>query len=234
MRTYDLALVPGVDTRLNIDYKFLLVLADGGFPFDVSLFKGSGFQKCESVAAGFGLRLAGDNRGRELFFTSANAQTIKVFVGDDEAIYQRLSGNVTVNGGSLSSVTTLTGITNTVDVADKGYSYAAAFKANTVLSANTPETVIAPAANINGIIIWDANVLATHGSNLVVPSLLAKTSAPANVIDGDVILSPDAGTGSCNYGSLKRPVRVAAGKGLYFIDTLTEAQGLRQLKYTLL
>ncbi|MGP1718168.1 MAG: hypothetical protein ACTS9Y_13390 [Methylophilus sp.] len=238
MKTYDLALIPGVDTRLNIDYKFLLVLADGGYTFDVSLFKGSGFQKCEGVNAGFGLRLDGNNRGKELFFTSSNAQTIKVFVGDDEAIYQRLSGTVTINGGTLATVsnlTTLGTISNTVNVADAGESYGASYKSQTAMGVNTADTIVAPGANVNGIIIQRASMLAYNATLFMYPTLIAKTSTPLNTSDGDVILTSRSYGGGAYFASagMDEPLKIAAGKGLYYINSTAESNAHRSVLYTL-
>lgn len=240
MRTYDLVLNAGKDVLIDIDYKFFLVLADGGYPFDVTLYKGSINQKCEGVAAGFGLRLSAESRGKKFIFNSANTQTIKVFVGDDEAIYQRLSGSVTVNGGtlaavtSINAVTTLGGISSTVKVADDGESYGASYRSNTPLLANTPETIVAPGANVNGLIIQRASIYSYSGSNIVMPSLIVKSSAPANNTDGTIVLGTRMGANGSFGSGMDEPLRIPAGLGLYYITAGAEANSHRSVLYTLL
>jgi hypothetical protein len=232
MRTYDVLLAGGAnETRLIIDYKFFLILNDGGYPLDVQVWKKNGYQKCQGIGAGFGLKLAEESRGKEFIFGSTNAQTIKIFAGDDEAIYNRLSGTVTVNGGQLA---TITDITNTVKVREEGFSYGAAHKVNSLLGAAATETVVAPGANVNGIVLWDAQIFSTNGGYLM--SLLSKASAPTSVADGDIYLIAKAINQVAHlHGELKRPVRIPAGRGLYFYNTTAESgASVRSVLYTLL
>jgi hypothetical protein len=113
--------------------------------------------------------------------------------------------------------------------------YASSYKSNTALAANTPETVFTPAANTLGAWVWTANFV--HYLTAPGSAFVAKTSAPTTVIDGDVILSSDTMAYNASYyesGSLKTPIFIPAGKGLYFINTAVAAAAMRSVLYTLL
>ena len=113
--------------------------------------------------------------------------------------------------------------------------YSSSYKSNTNLAANTPETIFTPAQNTLGAWVWTFNFvhyLAAGGT-----AVIAKTSAPASVIDGDVILSSDTMAYNANYyesGSLKTPIFIPAGKGLYFINTALAVASMRSSLFTLL
>lgn len=113
--------------------------------------------------------------------------------------------------------------------------YASSYKSNTALAANTAETVFSAASNTLGAWVWTANFM----HNVVAPgsAFVAKTSAPTTVLDGDVILSGDTTAYNANYyesGSLKTPIFIPAGKGLYFINTALAAGAMRSCLFTLL
>lgn len=112
--------------------------------------------------------------------------------------------------------------------------YKAAFKSTAILAANTPETVISPAANVNGVIIHSAQMAAINTGYSA--SMVAKSSAPANVADGDVIVVGKAfNTSAMLHGELSNPIKIDAGKGVYFISTSAENNNaLRSVLYTLL
>jgi hypothetical protein len=122
--------------------------------------------------------------------------------------------------------------------------YAAAFASTTALAVNTNEQIVAPASNVNGLIVWAASVsssqAAAGGDSIV--GLLAKASAPASSIDGDVLLTLDVrcqtsvGGGLSANVALPRPIFVPAGKGLYFRNGagLAETVAYRSALYSLL
>lgn len=96
------------------------------------------------------------------------------------------------------------------------------FKSTTALAANTAETVLAPASNTAGLIVFEAGSF--HGNRTAIgyAQLLAKTSAPTSIIDGDAHLTPGAAVvaaGPIGTMSMQmmRPHRSQTGKGLYFI-----------------
>jgi hypothetical protein len=117
--------------------------------------------------------------------------------------------------------------------------YGASYKSNTPLAVNTPETVFTPAANVNGAIVWLASFMAYNGSAGMATSMVAKSSAPTSIVDGDVILGSQniayVSTGVGSGGSLMRPVFIPAGKGLYFISGGSgESITIKSVLYTLL
>lgn len=116
--------------------------------------------------------------------------------------------------------------------------YGASFSTAANLAANVAEVVVAPAANVNGLLVWNAQMVSYNATALARTSLIAKATAPVSTIDGDVLLSPQgvilAAAVFGVTGTLVTPVKVAAGKGLYFIVGVTETFGSRSLLYSLL
>lgn len=137
-------------------------------------------------------------------------------------------------GISLSTINN--GLTNPAAFYESGYSYGAGYKGNSLLGVNTPDTIVAPAANLNGIILWNAEAYAAATGASVQMSFLAKAAAPANNVDGDVLALVGFYSGSSgNSCKLSRPVRIAAGKGLYYIEGGAAATiSARHAEYTLL
>jgi hypothetical protein len=121
-----------------------------------------------------------------------------------------------------------------------GNAYATAFASSTALLANTPQNVITAGANVNGYTLHDAEMSEAEGGggSGFYFSALAKATAPATVIDGDVLLLGKlnylvAGTFSRVSAQLQHPVRVIAGKRLDFIGGLAETSAHRKALYTL-
>lgn len=135
----------------------------------------------------------------------------------------------------LPSVNASVAVSGSVNAINYGAAYGAAYKSTTAMAANTPDTVFAPASNVNGAIVWSACAI-PGGVAAVLGAFVAKTSAPANVLDGDVIHI--AGSNGATYGQaapMANPVFIAAGKGLYWIPNTAESgTQLRQVLYTLL
>lgn len=166
--------------------------------------------------------------------TAQPGKRMRIFYGVDIDFQAGVNSSISISGIVIIG----NDKTSPASIVDSGYVYGASHKAITTLVANTPETVFTPAANTNGAIVWSAagnNYLAGAMSLL---SLVANASAPANVIDGDVICSPTAAFGPAGTGAyfnLIRPVKIPAGKGLYFIAAQTEtSQSFRHCLYTLL
>lgn len=128
-------------------------------------------------------------------------------------------------------------ITGTVSTIEDGLNYGASFRSTTNLAANSTEMVFSPAANVNGAIIQSVQFWET-GLNTAVSAYLAKSTTPVSLIDGDAILSVDSCSfisGSyMNTGSLKKPVKIGAGKGLYYFTNNLQAGANRSVLYTLL
>lgn len=116
--------------------------------------------------------------------------------------------------------------------------YGASYKSTTTLAANTPEAVFSAAANINGAIVWMANAynLVSAGAGQKI-AFIAKNTAPASVIDGDILSVKDQNPQSSGYGagcSINICIFIPAGKALYFISDALESSALRTALYTLL
>ena len=173
-----------------------------------------------------------------VFHLDAAAQLIDLAVGNGGRIGSaKLSGVVSVSSGTVGITGNLTGITNPVIVDNRGTSYGASYKSNTGLAANTPELIFSAAANVNGAIIHAAAMTSVSVGNSF-GSYIAKAIAPVSNIDGDVILSTDCvsalSTTLLASASLKVPIKIAAGKGLFYINAALESAGLRHVLYTLL
>ena len=113
--------------------------------------------------------------------------------------------------------------------------YTGNFSSTTVLAANTPQLVLSPAANTQGVLINLASMQSYSGVQAYC-ALIAKSSAPVSVLDGDVLLL-NCPPSSIYYGILNQisnKVRIPAGKGLYFISSALETVGARCCTYTVL
>lgn len=130
-------------------------------------------------------------------------------------------------------------ISNTITTIEDGYSYGASYKSATALAANTPDLIFSAAANVNGAIIQMASFNEFYAA--LVSGLgvyLAKSTAPTSITDGDVIVSANNASGYASQtfvaGFLNHAVKIAAGKGLYFITGVTQTTSSRSVLYTLL
>jgi len=133
--------------------------------------------------------------------------------------------------------TNSTAISGTVAIANNGMDYSGTFNEGTTLGAGAVSTVVAPASNVNGLVIINASFISKQATTPMGVFLMAKTSAPTGMGDGDMLLCPD----TWNYaagdtsGSLKNSIKVAAGKGLYWFNNTADAQpGRRHVVYRLL
>lgn len=232
MRSYSQVFVPGETKDYYIDAKFFFLFGANA-PVSVQLWKNGAPSDdlALNVLAGFKVKPKGGFD--RVSITSSAAQTIDFFITAGEGDYDRTLGSVNIIGN-------LQGITNTVNTVNSGQSYGASYRSGNLLAANTPEVVFPPAANVNGAIIHAAMFASAKDSttwNLF--GFLAKSSAPISVTDGDCILGVDGVnvfTGNnWEFGSLKNPLKVPAGKGLYAISGAIETGGsIRNVLYTLL
>lgn len=117
-------------------------------------------------------------------------------------------------------------------VMERGYSPGASFVGG-ALGAGGVATIVAPASNLNGLIVWQA-WLATGAAGVNALSLLAKTSAPASQIDGDVIASMATPGAASQAPPMPRPRFIAAGKGLYLYNVTAETVATHGVDYTIL
>jgi hypothetical protein len=143
---------------------------------------------------------------------------LRIIYGTDIDFLPSLNGQIAISGE--------------VNAIPYGMPFAASYESNTALAAATPETVFLAAANTNGAIIWHASAgmqNAVTGN----ASYVAKATAPASVIDGDVILSQTANFVNGANMQLQNPVEIPAGRGLFFISSVLESVALRSVLYTL-
>lgn len=156
--------------------------------------------------------------------TAQAGKVLRIFYGVD----------IDFRPGNSNSVS----LTGTVSTSEIPYTYGASYKSTTGLAANTPETVFLPAANTNGAYLHRASFQSGFSVNYQTAGFIAKTSAPANVNDGDVICGVDVAPAAGSMGAagkLELPIKIPAGKGLYFIATGAEANAIqRSALYTLL
>jgi hypothetical protein len=141
-------------------------------------------------------------------------------------------------GDKVIPATSQMQISGNVATLEDGYTYGGSFKSNTSLAANGVETIFTPAANVNGAILQSCRYSGQVASGYGI-ALIAKTSAPANVLDGDVIASNDinvfaSGSQIQVNMKLERPVSIPAGKGLYLITAAADAlTPMKSVLYTL-
>ena len=163
--------------------------------------------------------------------TAQVGKRLRIFYGVDIDFQAGVNASIAIAG----TVTVNNTLAQKLAIYEAGFDYTGSFKAFSILAAATPETVFAAGANTNGAIVWTAEGNAYSGS-FAQQSLIAKATAPATIIDGDVIAVSQYAP-SVNQCALKlsRPVKIAAGKGLYFYNqTLDTVASLRSVLYTLL
>lgn len=137
------------------------------------------------------------------------------------------------------NIATIGSILNTVSVQDLGVTYGVAYASNTVFVANTPQNVLAAASNLNGARVVDAEFHSYDaGAANGATALLAKATAPATPIDGDVVCQTSAyatiAAAISDLGKLGHKVIVPAGRRLDWIASRATAGGQRKTLYTLL
>jgi hypothetical protein len=136
----------------------------------------------------------------------------------------------------VPGVNTQTTLQGNVAVQDVGMSYGASYASTAVLGQNVAQAVFAPGANLNGAILHDASFWVNYGTSSSLASFVAKNAVPASWLDGDVLVQTNQTVGAyISSGRLLAPIRIAAGKGLYYIDsTAGAASCIRSALYTLL
>lgn len=126
-------------------------------------------------------------------------------------------------------------VSGTVTTQETGYQYGAAYGSATVIAAGAVSQVFAPASNVNGAIIHQIGGYSQSAAPPALIALAKSGAAPATAIDGDIINSAVAqAAGGISMQPIPGPVRLAAGKGLWFLSTVLETAALRSVLYTLL
>lgn len=246
MRTIPRVLAAGVvDTYPVYGRYFRLMTTVGAVNVDL-LRAGAVVYEAVNVQAGFyAIPEGGFDAIRIL---SGTLQTIQIAVTNGNGGYDRSTGDVNIlpgsqvrnldsNGNTMDSVGTFAAMTADMRyllTQDGGFSYGVAYASQTNLPAALAVNIFTGAANVNGAIVWSAGIITgAAGSNIV--TMLAKATAPTGMVDGDVIaqglsLGANFGIGPV----LPRPVRIAAGKGLWVISSVAETGSNRYATYSLL
>ncbi|MBL0233278.1 MAG: hypothetical protein IPQ08_06395 [Chitinophagaceae bacterium] len=168
--------------------------------------------------------------------TAQAGKRMRIFYGVDIDFQAGVNSSIAISGDvKINNL-----LSQKIPVYQAGIDYGSSYKSNTSMAANTPDTVFSAAANVNGAIVWLASLTTVGTSQPAHVGLVAKATAPASIIDGDLILCSDntSASASSNFGSasLKTPIKIPAGKGLYAISTAAEqaSYSLRSVLYTLL
>jgi hypothetical protein len=193
--------------------------------------RGDTFGTLPNLLAGQGLKSVPFSR-LELKDESGAPNTVTVLMSPAEFVNQVFSGSVVIVGALALDAPTINSL-------NRPELPSGAWVNNATAVANTPLTVFAPGANVNGAVVWQASAVDAVAS-VAHQVFIAKASAPATVIDGEVIAQSlvTAVTPGVNVIvgiDLCNPRRIAPGLGLYFISGLAGTSAMmRSARYTLL
>lgn len=209
---------------------FAVILAEGTY-FRVQSSTGAlsilvdGMGELPGLLAGQGIK---DTPFKRLTLrdVSGAANVGKLLVSNEEFIDNRTYG---VN--SLDTATLL--------ALSRPLAAAVSWTESTTHLANTATVIFLPSANTNGAIIHNIDYL-EFNSNIPTSAFLAKNAAPTAVIDGEILLlnGPTAMAGATyvSSGKLAKEVRIAAGKGFYYLSApaVTGGGATKGVRYTFL
>lgn len=206
----------GAFPLLVISDYFRLQSATGAV--DVS---GDTFGTLPDLLTGQGLENTPYNR---LVFTDKTGapNTVSVLCSGDLFIDNRTYGVNSLDAATIASL-------------KKPDPYTAAATLATALTANVAECYLLPANNVAGAVVQFFEYVTTSTVFTMTGALLAKSSAPANVTDGDpmallkdTVQNVSGGTALQTYhhASLLSDVLVPAGKGIYWIQDAGTSAGL--------
>lgn len=116
--------------------------------------------------------------------------------------------------------------------------YGASYTSAALLAAAGVATIIAPGTNLRGLIIHAASLSSYCSGAFGSSSILAKSSAPANIADGVPVLTPDFfawnGTAAFCGGKREQELFIPAGLGIYRFSLSAESVALASVLYTVL
>jgi hypothetical protein len=169
--------------------------------------------------------------------TAQPGKILRIFYGVDIDFAPGVNAQVAITGNISVQPAGAPSTSLGLSVTPYGVIYQSSYKGESLLAANTPEQVFSAASNVNGAIVWSAEFIHSATSLSNGATFVAKNSGPTSIIDGDVIVSPTMiypGATETFGGSLKNAVRIAAGKGLYFLNEVAATRSMRSCLYTLL
>jgi hypothetical protein len=147
----------------------------------------------------------------------------------------------TANSQTITSIGAITnqsvaaiGGVNALNVTERGAAYGASFVSNTAGGAATNQQLVAPAVNVNGIIVYAAKLQIVAGVAVCRSSILAKASAPGSSVDGEPLATVVAVANGYGADDSKQRVFVSSGKGLHHFSDTAENASLASLLYTVL
>jgi hypothetical protein len=125
-------------------------------------------------------------------------------------------------------------------VRESGFAFGASFASAVILAGLGTEQILAAASNVNGVMVWDADIATTVAVvGTAVISLHAHTVVPAALTDGNILLlcgtTLVTAVGQANANAqMTRSKFVPAGKGLWWFNSGPTAEGVprRRLLYT--
>lgn len=146
--------------------------------------------------------------------TGANI-TGKISYGDGQVTDTAITGAVDLNTNTIQALTTAA-------YKERPEAPTATYKSTANITANTAEQLVAPGANVAGIIVQEAKICLFGGAAIALGAFITKTSAPATVTDGDPVLyagliNTTSGGNTVSRGDLDGDTFIPAGQGLYFI-----------------
>lgn len=213
-------------------------LIDATNPVDVLLIDKTGAQRgiMRGAEASFHLK---NTDFATIQITSATAQTIRIGYGSGEAGTRRASGAVSIVGTvPVSGPLTDAQLRASPPLVRTDQLPGSSWNSTATMASNTPLTVFAPGANVNGAIIHALQSLDATAT-AAIQAFIAKAGAPVNAADGEVIAQgvPRAVIGSSllTCVDFQGAVRISPGLGLYFISAQVGSAGvLRSARFTLL
>jgi hypothetical protein len=219
MRTITETFAAGETKQFGIPgERFELINSVG--PVSVSLQDANGIELTnglsQNIAAGSYMQ---EGKFSRIAITSATAQTLTFVIANGDSGTRSIAGTVQVAG--------------TVKTQDTGLPYTNSYSGvgPVCTVAGTPVQIVAPAANVNGITVHFSLNSHVDAPTNGLAALIAKSSAPVSVTDGDVLNYAGSGSGST---VIQLPIFVPAGKGLYWIANVAETGGLKAVLYSIL
>lgn len=171
------------------------------------------------------------------------AQTVKLYFGDGDSGSNRftgvVSGEVSLSAATLAALESVDLNAATLLALSRPLAAGAFYYDANSPGPNVPVILIAPAANVNGMIIHGIDYVEAN-TNTPTSSFIAKATAPVSTGDSEILMlngvTSAAGATFFSTGRLQREIRVAAGKGLYWISAVAVAGGssCKAVRYTLL
>ena len=199
---------------------FAVILAEGAY-FRVQSSTGAlsiiidGLGELPGLLAGQGIK---DTPFKRLTLrdVSGAANVGKLLVSNEEFIDNRTYGVNSLDAATIALMRTPLAYTQSTNVA-------------TVLAVATPEVILLPANNVNGVIVQNASYFLVGGLVVYSGGVLAKNAAPANVNDGALIapfLARSISAANLLYAvDMNQPVFVPAGLGLYWMFSIATNAG---------